>query len=410
MSERKRTLLEQLEAEVDIPETVRRKADRAFDQIRRGQVTRRADRKRLSENTETYPMVWGRRKRRTGRRIAIAAAAAVLTLGAVSVGAAVYLRWSKSLSEGLQVTDEQKQVLETTGMAVVYEDETLSVTDQGITVSLEQSMADNYFAYLIFRVEGYEVEPEQQPGFERCEVLLDGSDGRNPQGAPSFTADGNFYNGLIMGSDGSVVRADGKPWEKDENGNDVIVSDYVMDDGSMEYWIILDSQGNKGSFLDKQVHVELTNLGTLAKASYYPDVEGSWSFDFQLTGSDKVRTADLDMPLGDTGVTVTHVEVSPISAYIEYESWTGIYHDLFSGEFPGLKMKDGTVYPLLWLEPGISGNVSMGNQCVSNFSFDRVIDPEQVEGIVFLKQSDDPNEAFSSMTDEEDYYLVPLEP
>lgn len=357
-------------------------------------------------------MVRGRRKRRTGRRIAIAAAAAVLTLGAVSVGASMYLRWSKSLSEGLRVTDEQKQVLETTGMAVAYEDETLSVTDQGITVSLEQSMADNYFAYLIFRVEGYEAEPEQQPGFERCEVLLDGSDGRNPQGAPSFTADGNFYDGLIMGPGGSAVRADGKPWEKDENGNDIVASDYVMDDGSMECWIILDGQGKKGCFLDKQVHVELTNLGTLANADYYPDVEGSWSFDFRLTGSDEVRTANLDMPLGDTGVTVTHVEVSPISAYVEYTCPEGIvFDDLFAGQFPGLKMDDGTIYPSLWLEPGIRGKVSEDSDiCISNYTFDRVIDPAQVEGIVFLKQNDDLNVALSSMTDEEDYYLVPLEP
>lgn len=400
MSEERRTLLERLEQEVTVPEIVRKKADMAFETIRSGQAERGGSRYR--NERENSPRHSGAKRRKTGRRILIAAAAAVLATGVVSVGAATYLRWSGGFSERLQISEEQQKVLETTGMAVSYEDQT--VTDQGITVSLKQSIVDNYFAYLVFEVEGYQVEPNVQPAFEHLTVSLDGEDSVEGKGGiQSYTADGNFYNGLIFGPEGIRVNADGSPREQDENGNEI--TNYMMDDQTLEYWLILDARGNKGYFLDKPLHVELENIGTVAEADYFPDREGDWSFDFTLTGSDEMRTLDLEAPIGDTGMTMTHVELSPVSAYIEYLCPEQNGFDLVGDVFPGIKMKDGTLYPSLWLEPSVRGAVSEGSDTWRySFSFDRILDPDQIEAVIFRK----PDHRSEVLT-EDDFYVVPLE-
>ena len=411
MSGKRRTILEQLAQEVEIPERVRQRADMAYEQIRNGQYAAQrandggARYGKAPEGRLIHSRTERGRRRRVGRKIAVCAAAAVLTVGVISAGAAVYRHWTRAFSQGLQVSEEQKKTLETTGMAVSYEDQTM--TDQGITVSLEQSIVDNYFAYLVFKVEGYQVESNVQPGFETLDVLLDGERGWSEEDQSlSFTAAGNFYDGLIMGPDGSIQKADGSPRDQDENGN--FITDYMMEDGSLEYWVILDSQGNKGCFLNKEIHVEMKNIGTLASAEYFPDREGQWSFDFTLTGSDEMRSLDLEAPIGDTGMTVTHVELSPVSAYIEYQCPEQNGFDAFRGVFPGLEMADGSMYPSLWLEPGIRGPISQDSDTwVYNFSFDRILDVDQVEALLFQKPITDDD---TGTWTEEDFYAVPIEP
>ena len=52
-----------------------------------------------------------------------------------------------------------------------------SVTDAGITVSAQQSITDNYYTYLSFKVEGYHLEDGKQPDFENVFVTVDGTRG-----------------------------------------------------------------------------------------------------------------------------------------------------------------------------------------------------------------------------------------
>lgn len=78
-----------------------------------------------------------------------AAAAAVLALSTVTAGAA-YLKWSKGLEKDLAVTKEQKEQAESTGLAGFPN---LSAEDKGITITAQQSIIDNYYGYLAFKVE-----------------------------------------------------------------------------------------------------------------------------------------------------------------------------------------------------------------------------------------------------------------
>ena len=75
---------------------------------------------------------------------------------------------------------------------------------------------------------------------------------------------------------------------------------YVMDDGSMEYRMILFNNEERGYFLNKPIHVEIENLGTSQKADYIPGIEGRWSFDWTLGGADDTLVFEPDMPLGDS--------------------------------------------------------------------------------------------------------------
>ena len=78
-------------------------------------------------------------------------------VGTVSVYAA-YINWSQGLKEELQITQEQQESLQENGMAAFAD---ASVTDAGITVSAQQqSITDNYYTYLSFKVEGYHLRME----------------------------------------------------------------------------------------------------------------------------------------------------------------------------------------------------------------------------------------------------------
>ena len=60
--------------------------------------------------------------------------------------------WSQGLKEELRISEEQQNHLEANGMAAFSD---ASVTDAGVTVTAQQSITDNYYTYLSFKVDGY---------------------------------------------------------------------------------------------------------------------------------------------------------------------------------------------------------------------------------------------------------------
>ena len=63
-----------------------------------------------------------------------------------------------------------------------------SATDAGVTVSAQQSITDNYYTYLSFKVEGYRLEDGKQPDFENVSVTVDGKQ--------DFSSGSSFYSGI----------------------------------------------------------------------------------------------------------------------------------------------------------------------------------------------------------------------
>ena len=392
-------IIEKLRMDVEIPEVVQKSADEAFDKIRK---------MKKEERIKDYPQNQKRTQEKAKfpkKKAAIIIAAATMAFASISAAAA-YLHWSDSLSEGLQITDELKLKLEEK-QAVAFAMQ--ECKQQGITVTAVQSITDNYCVHIIFKVEGYEIAENQEPGFENIFVTVDGKDDFNMTGA-------SFYNGLVIGADGRAANADGTPLVENSDGS---IGRYVREDGSMEYWVTL-YNSTKGYFIDKQIHIELQNLGTLAKAEYFAGIEGTWSFDWNLQGTDSMKESLLHEPLGDTNAIVTKAELTPISMHIEYEfpkqivteeglneNGETIYIDMYA-EPPmimGVKMKDGTIYPYLANGGSFGYESEDSDLYTATFATDRVIDVDKVESLLFLKSYP---ENGNSLT-EENFYVVPIE-
>lgn len=379
-----------LQQNIEIPDIVTEKANMAFEQIRK-------DAGSSSNKIVTYQ----KPVKKFQKKYVAAALIATMTVGAVSAYAA-YTNWSHGLKEELRISDEQQQNLEENGMAAFSD---VSVTDAGVTVTAQQSITDNYYTYLSFKVDGYSVEKGVQPDFETISVTADGQD---------ISWGGSFYDGMISDDEGMGVNADGSELETEADGS--IIENYVMDDGSLEYHMILKSH-ERGFFTGKQLHIELENLGTVAKAQYFPDIEGNWTLDMTLGGADTAKYIETNEKLGDTETTVTGVELSPVSMRItydfpkteprmeEFEDENGeIQTVTWPAEPPfsfGIRLKDGTVMKNIDAGGGSMGYTSEeGQEYIVSFPLDRVIDPDQVEAVLFKEYDEE--------TDEQITYEVPL--
>ena len=379
-----------LQQNIEIPDIVTEKANMAFEQIRK-------DAGSSSDKIVTYQ----KSVKKSRKKYVIVALVATMTVGAVSAYAA-YTNWSHGMKEELRISEEQQKNLEANGMAAFSD---ASVTDAGVTVTAQQSITDNYYAYLSFKVEGYSVEKGVQPDFETISVTADGQD---------VSWGGRFYDGMISGDDGMVVNADGSEPETEADGS--MIENYVMDDGSLEYHMILKSH-EKGFFTGKQLHVELENLGTVAKAQYFPDIEGNWILDMSLGGADTAKYIETNEKLGDTETIVTGVELSPVSMRItydfpkteprmeEFEDENGEIQTIAWPAQPpfafGIRLKDGTVMKYISAGSESTGYTSEeGQEYVVSFPLDRVIDPDQVEAVLFREYNEESNEHLT--------YEVPL--
>lgn len=106
-------ILRTLQQDVEIPEVVRKKADQAFARIHAEQEkTEPNNRKVISYNKKKL-----KEKLFPKRKIAVVAAVAALATATVTAGAAVYMKWSAGMAEGMQATETQQKQLEDNGMA-----------------------------------------------------------------------------------------------------------------------------------------------------------------------------------------------------------------------------------------------------------------------------------------------------
>lgn len=403
-------IIKTLREDVEIPDMVQKKADAAFASIYRDAENRKKGRAAAETKEERKRTL----HRHTGKKIWIAIAAALLAIGTISA-AADYIKRSKSLTEGMGVTDEQQVQMEEEHLSELVNQ---SCTFKGITVTALQSITDNYYTHIAFQVEGYKTEPGVQPDFGTVAVTIDGNDGWSGEAADEyFNFSGGFYNGLVPGEDGRIVNADGSPVQTDTQGN--IIENYVMEDGSMEYQITLSNTHKKGFFINKPIHVELRDLGTVSRASYETVVDGIWTFDWTLSGSPQMRECEMNVPLGDSGATVIRAEISPISLGVEYEFprqevtetiWNQDGQEeeaVFDKEPPrlmGVRMKDGTMYPYIYLGPGSSGYMGESvSRYRTVFAIDRILDVNQVQGLLFAKENADGTGGVEDM-----YYIAPV--
>ena len=116
-----------------------------------------------------------------GKKKLLLLLAAVLVLLATLTAATVYTRWSATMQYGNygggQPSEQIKKQAEQSGLAVMpaEEQKAISATDNGITVTLIQTIMDENGGKAIFRIQGLELEEGQAP-WAWYDYLIDGKD------------------------------------------------------------------------------------------------------------------------------------------------------------------------------------------------------------------------------------------
>ena len=109
------------------------------------------------------------------------------------------------------------------------EQTTISATDNGITVTLSQTIMDENGGKAVFRIQGLELEEGQAP-WAWYDYLIDGKDWTQLH----ISGGAQFFNGIISDDAGNPIYAkNGKPIvDSPEKG---WIPDYQLADGSIEY-------------------------------------------------------------------------------------------------------------------------------------------------------------------------------
>lgn len=365
---------------------------KGLDYIDRKQIEE-AERDLVSGGEGKYEAPRGSRKI-IHKTMLIAAVIAALT---IFTGAAVYTRWSSSLQHRYQPTENAKQQAEKTGLSVMYEESkpedgsVLTATDQGITVSVEQTLVDQGQAKIVLRVEGF-TPPEDtliQPiaWWNEDPPTLDGD--ANIFGAVTV----EFDTGTTFSPDGKEVYWDGTPVEHYEDGWPIY--HYIRDDGSMELVIWYRFQDTLGEHIGKEFALHLTGFGIARQKGKADDtfeklVDGHWDLKFPLTGSSESIKVTPNVRLSDN-VTLTEAEIGEIFIKTQYKTDTYFQEweelGILEPDIAGVKLKDGTLIKFQTTSEGYK-NVDNLIYFKEASAANGVVELTQVESLVYYERWD----------------------
>ena len=152
------------------------------------------------------------------------------------------------------------------------------------------------------------------------------------------------------------------------------------------------------SLLGQMLHVQMENLGTVKKTMFMNGIGGTWSFDIPVSGKDAAKTYELSAPLENANVTVLSAALSPISVRVDYEVTGEIQAQEDDNGLPevgGVVLKDGS--RLLYLLNGGQIGYQDDTHAYEIASFDRVIDVDQVQSLLFRIHAGDSPEKYVSV-------------
>ena len=267
----------------------------------------------------------------------------------------------------------------------------MEVTSEGITVKPMELIADGHFVHAAFQVSGYDLADGEEPCFE--DVVVYTSENEKAQDG-WVNMSGSFYDGIISNNNGEPVYEDGTPLASDETGN--IVEHYKAADGTLEYVMTLYKTDPEESLLGQTLHVRFENLGTVEKAEFMDGIGGTWEFDIPVSGKDAAKSCELNTALENINVTVRSAAISPISIRVDYEVTGELQTQEDDNGLPnvgGVVLKDGSRV-LYLLNGGQSGyQKDSDTHAYLLATFDRVIDVDQVQSLLFrLHAGDQPEE------------------
>ncbi len=346
-------------------------------------------------------------KRKHSRIVLIAAIVATALL---LMGAAVYTAWPQSSQTRFNPTQEIKEQAEKSGLSVIPREtktgnEVLSATDQGITVTVVQTIVDQYSAEMTFRIEGFDLPEDRAPAAFPI-VTIDGD--LHFYGSQS----GGFFDGTTRNETGEwVYVSNGQPVAHRQDEFQSMILDYVAEDGSLEYTHHISFRETDGRYFGKEIQVKFPYIGISSKQKAGPDepvVEGDWTLRWTLTGtSDSIKVAP-NAQIGDSDVVLLDAEIGQRTIRTRYqlrELWEGWDElEILPQAVQGVRMKDGSQHICV---PSTTGFEDQENMIyfMESTMFDAILDLSQVESLLFYKGWEEGPDGKLTQT----YYEIPVE-
>lgn len=348
--------------------------------------------------TETDPRSF------SGRKFLVLSFAVVLILITMTA-AAVYARWPVSIAQDFAFRAQDKKAAEQSGLAVLPQtakstgktSQIVSATDQGVTISVAQTLMDPYRAVIIFCVEGVDL-PEGVVPCADWEITMSGRD------ATSSAC--GFFNGILETSPGVLTYADGSSLERDENGKSIPRP--VMADGSLECSVSFTYDTPQSS--TTEITARCSGIYMQNNEKQTPLAEGNWELSWTLTGSGQSRIVQPNVPIGDSGYFLKRAELTSLTALMEIsgtdrppENPSAKKMSCGVPSLEGVMLKDGTYSPI---STGTICSVKpTENKTLLCNSSIQVVDVEQIDALVF--------ENFNAELIDGDYvrcdsYIVPI--
>jgi len=343
------------------------------------------------------------------RRLVLLAAAAVLLI-AMLTGAAAFTRWSATAQHRYNPSENIKEQAQQSGLSVLLEtenpNEDLSATDNGVTITAVQTIADNYGAEVTFRIDGFELPEDKLPQIWP-QVAID----RDPHFGGLQT--GSFFDGTTVNDQGEwVYVSTGEPVKLEQDGEyQSVILDFVAEDGSLEYTHYIRFEETDGRYFGKEITFTFDSIDIQSdeKAGMsIPLVEGTWELKWILTGADTCITVTPNTRIGDSDVILLDARIGQKTVRARYQVdayWEG-WDELVTlpQAVCGVRMKDGSEH--------ICGAGTAGFEDPQNGIYftefdihDAILDLSQVESLMFHKGFEaDENGELTVQT----FYYIPI--
>lgn len=323
---------------------------------------------------------------------------AAVLLVATMTGAAVYTRWSRSLPQAQNTTQTQREQAEKTGLSSRPEKQApkgdvTSATANGITVTLVQTLVDQSEADLVFKISGYHNYPQDQQPMMMPELDFEKQ--------ISMGAFGNVSCRPVDYVDGVWQFEDGSPVPLDEAGDPIF--QYADENGDLEFLLTIQSD-ELSQLFGTPIKLTFRDMGISEKAHYTPLVQGPWELSWTLEGSQEAETIPVEKPIGDTGIILKEVTISPLNLTVLLqlkEEFTGFDTlEPFQPALVGVRTRDGVLHKDF--NGGGSENYVDREKNLFSLrrSFDGILEIDQIDAILFV--------GWDSEAKEEILYTVPL--
>ena len=319
-----------------------------------------------------------KRKRISGRLLI--AAAVICTGMAVTVAAKEFFKWNDYLVKRLDPSEEQQETLQE---STYIQNIDQSVTQNGVTVTLTDSIQDQGFLYAFFEVKTEDsISMTDHTSFEEMtHFKIDGKE--------VYAVDDNRFGSFNTGVGQDVLL------KTDQNST------------HLKYFNACISYDGDYDLSNKTVEITLKNLTEEGDYDTTVITDGTWDFKWTLGAVKPPTTLEVNRKcdFGGYEITVKKMEVTPLlwSLYLDYDEAMKVYEDEknkfeYAGTDYGMDLyaranidqvryKDGTVLTLDLTMGGIAGggekqDKENGVMIIRN-SFPQLVDVDNLQAVHF---------------------------